>query len=179
MRRTGKLLAGASVGVLLAVAGLTGPAAAGPCTEQLGEVSRQLANNPALGGTTGATLAGNAPGAIQNKAPMPQQDAPGGAADPAGEGVKGKTVATTMAGNAPGSMSQPLDPAAGKATSPQDVRLQQQGKPTMAQGGSLNAGDERLSQASRALDEARGLDQQGSDGCMAKLDEVRRLMGGG
>jgi hypothetical protein len=178
MTRRGKWLAGVAVGVGLASAALPGSAVAGPCTEQLGDVTRQLANSPASGGTTGAALAGNAPGAIQNKAPMPQQEPPSEAAETTGDGVKGEAVGTTMAGNAPGSTSQPIDPAAGKATSAQDVRLQQQGEPTMAQGGSLLQSDERTNQAKMALEEAQRLDQQGSNDCAAKLDEARKLISG-
>lgn len=179
MNKIGKLLAGTGVvSACLALASVTAPALAGPCAEQISDVSRQLANNPAMGGTTGAALAGNAPGAIQDKAPMPQQEPPREAAETTGDAVTGQAVGTTMAGNAPGSVSQPIDPAAGKATSAQDVRLQQQGKPTTAQGGSLNAGDERMNQAKMALDSARTLDQQGSQDCMTKLDEARKLMSG-
>lgn len=171
MNKIGKLLAGTSVvSACLALASVTAPAMAGPCAEQISDVSRQLANNPAMGGTTGAALAGNAPGAIQNKAPMPDQ---AGSIGPSGK------EQGTLAGPGPDGELAAIDPAGGKATSAQDVRLQQQGKPTTAQGGSLNAGDERMNQAKMALDSARTLDQQGSQDCMTKLDEAKKLMSGG
>ena len=50
------------------------------------------------------------------------------------------------------------------ATSAQDVQLQQQGKPTMAQGGELQGDEERMTQAKMALEDARALDRQGSRG---------------
>jgi hypothetical protein len=153
------------------------PAAAGPCTEQLNEVAKMMSNNPAMGAPTSGALAGAAPGAIQSQAPMPQAGTPPGAADVAGNAVKGQAVATTMAGNAPGSMAQPMDPAAGRATSPQDVRAQQVGQPTAAQGGDPTKLPDNITQAKNQLDKARMLDAQGSGECAGAITEAKRLMG--
>jgi hypothetical protein len=174
MRKVTTILAGAAVGVLATL----GAAQAGPCTDQLNEVARTLANNPAMGAPTSGALAGAAPGAIQNQAPAPKPGTPEGAIEATGEAkVTGQAVATTMAGNAPGSQDRPVDMAAGRATSPQDVRLQQTGQPTVAQGGDPTKLDDRATQAKNALEKARLLDAQGSQDCMAAIDEAKRLAG--
>ncbi len=168
MMKLGTILAGTAVGLFLAA----GQAVAGPCADQIDQVSRQLS-----GGKGAGTLAGAAPGGAEKNAPMPQTGTPDGAAEPTAGGVKGEAVATTMAGNAPDSMAKPVDPANGIATSPQDVRLQQQGMPTAAQGGNPVALDQRMQQAMAAVERARSLDQQGSQDCTAALDEAKRLGG--
>jgi hypothetical protein len=82
----------------------------------------------------------------------------------------------TYAGNAPGSMSKPVDPAQGRATSPQDVRLQQEGRPTVAQGGDVRSVDASMTQAKAALDKARSLDAKNDASCNSAVDEARELM---
>lgn len=165
------LLAG--VGIAAACGLLAGPAQAGPCSTQIEEVAAML-GGPS--GKEGGTLSGATPGTIQPTAPASSGTPTTGAADQSAGGEGGKEMGT-YAGNAPGSMEKPVDPAAGKATSAQDVRLQQQGMPTVAQGGNPAALDQRHQQAQAALDEARTLDQQGSQDCMGKLEEARRLLG--
>lgn len=177
MTKHGTLLAGTALCAALALGLVAGPAAAGPCTEQLNEVSKMMSNNPAMGAPTSGALAGAAPGAIQSKAPMPQEATPPGSIEATGNAVKGQAVATTMAGNAPGSQAQPIDPAAGRATSPQDVRAQQVGQPTAAQGGDPTKLPDNITQAKNQLDKARMLDAQGSNECAGALDEAKRLMG--
>ena len=180
MTKHGTLLAGTALAACLALGSLAAaPAAAGPCTEQLNEVSRMLGGESSAGATgkESGTLAGAVPGAIQNKAPMPQTGTPDGAAQPTAGGVKGEAVGTTMAGNAPGSMAKPVDPANGVATSPQDVRLQQAGQPTAAQGGNPTQLSDRVAQARNELERARGLDAQGNGECAGAIAEAKRLMG--
>jgi hypothetical protein len=136
-----------------------------------------LSNNPAMGAPTSGALAGAAPGAIQGQAPMPQPSTPPGAADVAGNAVKGQAVATTMAGNAPGSQERPIDPAAGRATSPQDVRMQQVGQPTAAQDGDATKLPDNITRAKNELERARGLDAAGNGECAGAIAEAKRLMG--
>jgi hypothetical protein len=156
MTRLGTLMAGAAFGLCLAA----GQAAAGPCADQIDQVSRMMS-----GGKGAGTLAGPAPGGAEKNAPMPQQAAAAG------------KESGTLAGNAPGQSAGSADPTGGIATSPQDVRLQQQGMPTAAQGGNPAALDQRMQQAMAAVERARSLDQQGSQDCMAALDEAKRLAG--
>lgn len=175
---TRRLLAGTALCAALALGLAAGPAAAGPCTEQLNEVAKMMSNNPAMGAPTSGALAGAAPGAIQSQAPMPQTGVPAGSAEPTGDqGIKGQAVTTTMAGNAPGSQDRAIDPAQGRATSPQDVRLQQLGQPTAAQGGDATKLPDNVTQAKASLEKARMLDAQGSNECAGALDEAKRLMG--
>ena len=82
----------------------------------------------------------------------------------------------TLAGSTPEGQSRAVDPAAGKATSAQDVRLQQQGMPTTAQGGDPRAAEGHLTQAKAALDKARSLDASNDAGCKGAVDEAKQLM---
>jgi hypothetical protein len=173
MTRLGAL-AGGTAAVCLGFVLVAGPAAAGPCTAKIAELEKQM-SSPS--GKEAGTMAGNAPGAIQEKAPAPQTGTPNGAAEPAGStAMKGKSVGTTMAGNAPNSMGKPVDPANGRATSPQDVRLQTAGEPTTAQGGNPKALDTHMSQAKAALDKAKSLDAKNDASCGSAVDQARDLM---
>jgi hypothetical protein len=60
------------------------------------------------------------------------------------------------------------------ATSPEDVRRQQEGRPTTAQ--TADQASERLPLAKAKLDQARLLDEQGNAGCMALVNEARAAM---
>ena len=148
---------------LVAAATATKPALAGPCEADITKLERAL-NNPTGKGT--GTLSGTAPGAIQNDPPMPQQSETG----PTGK-EKG-----TLAGNSPEDQEGAVDPTGGLATSPQDVRLQQAGMPTVAQGGDPKALDESKGQAQAALDKARDLDARGDAGCRTAVDEAQQLI---
>lgn len=67
----------------------------------------------------------------------------------------------------------------GKAASAQDVRRQNQGRPTAAEQdatGAVSTAD--LSEASAALERARALDKQGKEAeCMAAIKKARQLAG--
>jgi hypothetical protein len=66
----------------------------------------------------------------------------------------------------------------GKATSPEDVRRQTEGRPTTTQQGATGpaAGVGSAMEANSALDRARALDRQGREAeCMAAVGEVKRL----
>jgi hypothetical protein len=64
------------------------------------------------------------------------------------------------------------------ATSPQDVRAQQQGQPTAAQQATQNvAAASGNMQAARArLDQAKAMDAQNNGECMTALREAQQMM---
>lgn len=139
-----------------------GSAFAGPCTEQIAEVRKTMAQSSALGATTSGTLSGGGVGSV----PQAEQ----------GQTVKPSDDPKQASGEA--GMSQ-MNKASGQvATSAQDVRQQQQGQPTAAQGGSP-AGDERMTQAKMELERAVRLDQEGSGDCTAALEQARKMIEGG
>ncbi len=167
-------LAGGTFAAVLGLAVAAGPASAGPCSAKIAELEKQMSNPT---GKESGTMAGNAPGAIQSKTVPPQTGTPNGAAQPTGDaGMQGKAVGTTMAGNAPNAMARPVDPANGRATSPQDVRLQTAGQPTTAQGGNAAMLDGHLSQAKAALDKAKDLDAKNDASCKGAVDQAQQLM---
>ena len=166
--------AGGTIAACLGLAVAAGQASAGPCSAKIAELEKQMSNPT---GKESGTMAGNAPGAVKGNAPAPQTGTPNGAAQPAGDaGMQGKAVGTTMSGNAPNAMAKPIDPANGRATSPQDVRLQTAGQPTTGQGGNAAMLDAHLSQAKAALDKAKGLDAKNDASCSSAVDEARQLM---
>jgi hypothetical protein len=130
------LLAAGGIGAGLALGLLPGAAAAGPCEQQISELGRTLSDEPTLGPVTSGALAGAAPGAIERDAPMP---------DPAAASVD-SAPSLSEGGETSGSAgtSEMNAASAQVATSAQDVQLQQQGKPIMAQGGELQGDKEQL-----------------------------------
>lgn len=173
MRNIVSLAATTTAVAALSFSLMAGSAVAGPCGERIAELERTM--NNATGKEAG-TMSGPTAGGIQNKAPAPQQGTPDGAAQATDKGVQGEAVGTTMAGNAPNAMNKPVDPANGRATSPQDVRLQTQGKPTAAQGGNPSQMDDHLGQARASLEQARALDQKNDASCGEALDRAKQLM---
>jgi hypothetical protein len=60
------------------------------------------------------------------------------------------------------------------ATSPEDVRRQQEGRPTASQ--AADQATTRLPMAKAKLDQARLLDEQGKGECMHLVNEARAMM---
>jgi hypothetical protein len=159
MRFSALLLAS---GVLIS-SGLS-TAVAGPCSDQIAELSRVMTGGVSPT-TTGAT------------------PSPGGA-------TAGNVGAAGMAGTRPGEASVPgtgrqtadqrsgtreMSAVAGQvATSPEDVRRQQEGRPTASQ--AADQASERLPLARAKLEEARLLDQQGNAACMTLVHEARQAI---
>ena len=156
-------------------------ASAGPCSDQIAELGRKLAQSPALGPVTTGTLSGAAPGSIPTPAPGGTAPAPVTTGTSADNRVGG-TAATKELNAA----------AASVATSADDVRRQQQGLPTAAQVAAAGSGrsvettpgqgsspkpDDRMSQAKMELERARMLDQKDDRACSASIDRTRQLMG--
>jgi hypothetical protein len=157
----------------LGMALLSGPALAGPCEAQITELATAMSRPT---GKESGTLSGSVPDSNQTAAMSSQATTgtTGAAATPGTMGATGKEQGT-LAGNAPDGQQQAVDPTGGKATSAQDVQLQQQGMPTMAQGGDPGAIEAQRQQAQASLDRARQLDAAGDAGCRSALDEAQRL----
>lgn len=166
MIRTAAFLLGA------AAVSLTAPALAGPCSQQISALEKQMSskdagagpvssgnnNNPAIteagSGTRATTEASRTAAEIRTP----------------GQGASGERTGPT------GSMNQATS---GSAASPQDVQRQQQGQPTAAQAArtGVQTGGQSQSQAMAALDRARNLDKAGDTGCMSAVDDAKRLLG--
>jgi hypothetical protein len=141
-----------------------GMAWAGPCSDQIAELSR-VTSGGASPTTTGAT---SSPGAatVGNVGAAGTAGAKPGEASDTGTG---KQSADQRSG------TREMSAVAGQiATSPDDVRRQQEGRPTAAQ--AADQASDRLPMAKAKLDQARLLDEQGNAGCMALVNEARAAM---
>jgi hypothetical protein len=148
-------------------------ALAGPCADQIAELSR-LTTGGATPSTTGATTN---PAAASN----PGATTVGGAGT---AGVAGSAGAKPGEASDPGTGRQTADQRSGTremsavagqiATSPDDVRRQQEGRPTASQ--AADQASERMPLAKAKLDQARQLDEQGNAGCMALVNEARAAL---
>ncbi|WP_132249628.1 hypothetical protein [Methylobacterium segetis] len=157
--KSGRILAG------LALACLTTPVLAGPCTEQIAAVAKQLESSPAAG----AAVTGSVSGSVAET----KSDA---------RTSRDKTAATESAPSlnkdgrtgGVGGNDEVNAAAADRATSAADVRRQQEGKPTAAANpaaaGNADSGESR---AKNLLAEARALDAKGDDACKGKLAEAK------
>lgn len=180
MRNSSKITAGLSA-LCLGIVVLPNVAAAGPCSDQIAELGRKLSQSPSLGAPTTGTLTGsnpnNAPGASAAASAAPQPT--GTSAD----NRVGGTLGTKEANAAVGNMV---------ATSPQDVRRQQEGLPTAAAVAGAGSGksvettpgqgsgaalNDRMSQAKMELEKARQLDQKDDPACRGSIDRTRQIMG--
>jgi hypothetical protein len=177
-------------GAALAPAG----ASAGPCSNEIAELSRILSASPALSGTpTTGALAGGMPG----NAPSPAGG--GGSATPSPDRTAGTTADNRQGGTAG---TRELNAAVGNqvATSPEDVRRQQQGQPTAAAAaemgqraqsdrqrvevvpgapGAAPGTDERMERAKADLETARALDGRDDGSCRDAITRVRQALGRG
>jgi hypothetical protein len=100
----------------------------------------------------------------------------------------GPTVGAVGQAQAPASSRVEHPPTAvmnqetqGKATSPEDVRRQTQGQPTLAQQGSTGVatGVHKFDELRQALDRARALDAQGKETeCVETVRHIARLVAG-
>lgn len=187
-RRIAAVAAGACL-----VFGAVSAASAGPCSNDIAELARTLSASPALGGTpTTGALSGAGP----NNAPSP---AAGGGGTPAPDRQAG-TSGTGRQGGTAG--TRELNAAVGNqvATSPEDVRRQQQGQPTAAAQaeagqraqsdrervevvpgapGAASGGSDRMERAKAELENARALDQRDDGACRDAITRVRQSMQGG
>lgn len=164
-----RLAAATALAASLALGWAPAAAVAGPCAEQIAEVARTLSMDPSMGAATTGALAGAAPGAAPSEGP---------AAKPAqsSDTAPAPSLATGGKTGGEGGLKEMNAASSQVATSSQDVRLQQEGKPTAAQGGNIASVDnDPKAKAKSALESARLLDQQNSPDCTAKVEEAKRL----
>ncbi len=155
-------------------------AAAGPCSDQIAELGRKLAQSPSLGPVTTGTLSGSNPNSAPTRAPE--------AAAPSAAG----TSADNKVGGTAGTKELNASVGNNIATSSQDVRRQQEGLPTAAAVAAAGSGksvettpgqasspapDDRMSQAKMELEKARQLDQKDDPACRGSIDRTRQIMG--
>lgn len=183
MNARGKITFALAVGLCI---GSVSGAAAGPCSEQIADLGRKLAQSPAMGPAVTGALSGSNPGSVRPGTQPGDVPLTGTSADNRGGGG---TLGTKEMNAVAGSQI---------ATSPADVRAQQEGKPTaaaIAGGGAAgtsvetmpaqaaaqqagNTPDDRMSQAKIELEKARMLDQKDDRACAGAVDRTRQLMGG-
>ncbi len=198
MTRNGRLAAAAAAACFAfgAASAPTG-ALAGPCSNDIAELARTLSASPALGGTpTTGALSGAGP----NNAPSPTGSGGAGAATATSPDRTAGTTADSRQGGTAG--TRELNAVVGNqiATSPEDVRRQQQGQPTTAAAaeagqraqsdrqrvevvpgtpGAVPGPDDRMARAKSELETARTLDQRDDGSCRDAITRVRQAMLGG
>ncbi len=166
----------------LAIASFPTLGFAGPCSDDIADLSRKLSASPALGPVTTGALSGAGPGSIQAKGGAGQGEMPS----------KTGTSADSRQGGTAG--TKELNAVVGQvATSSQDARAQQQGLPTAAEvaaqgsktsvettptGKTSPQPDDRMSSAKMELEKARMLDQKDDRACADSVKHARDLMGG-
>jgi hypothetical protein len=158
---------------------------AGPCSDDIAQLSRQLGGMPGLG----------AP--VSGVAGEPVRDVHSAQMGSAGVDVSDKAQpggASRVGGGSPGTVGGVSGAAVGAkdavasgqvATSDQDVRNQSVGKPTAAQAAAngsssaSSASDDRVSQAKMSLQDAVDLNAKGDASCSAAVTKTRSLMAKG
>ena len=195
--RIGGAVRGAAVaaGACLAFGGALAPvgAFAGPCSNDIAELSRTLSASPSLSGTpTTGALSGAGP----SNAPSPANS--GGSATPSPDRTAGTSADSRQGGSAG---TRELNAVVGNqtATSPDDVRRQQEGRPTAAAAaemgqraqsdrqrvevvpgapGAASGPDDRTARAKAELETARALDARDDGACRDAITRVRQAMQG-
>ena len=164
---------------LCCAAALPLAAKAGPCSDQIADLGRKLAQSPSLGPVTTGALTGSNPGNAPSAAPQPgAPPTTGTSADNRVGGTAGTKEVNAAVGNL-------------VATSPQDVRRQQEGLPTAAAVAATGSGksvettpgqgssampNDRMSEAKMELDRARMLDQKDDGSCKQAVEHTQQLM---
>jgi hypothetical protein len=153
-----------------------GQALAGPCTSEIAAFEQHLSSRDAGAGPVLGT---------------PSERGPQNQISEAGSSTRSTTEASRMptevrtgdsnGSNRVGPMSAMSEATAGGAASPQDVRLQQQGKPTQAQAAknatAATASDEdKLQKVTADLNRARELDGKNDSACMSAISDARKDM---
>jgi hypothetical protein len=166
------------------------PSWAGPCTEQIAELQKTMSSMDAGSGPTMRAGSAQNPTTTSSTTPAAAGQSAAGAAGSSATvpNVSADPSRTLRAGEAPKTdATVAMNTASqGVATSAQDVRSQQQGQPTssqIAQGSAQPAGgtqpqEDKMMQASTALDWARAADQRGDNtACTQALAEAKQLVG--
>ncbi len=172
--------------VLVAASAIAWPAAAmaGPCSDDIAQLTRQLDSMPGLGTPTSGVAAGSVPGAQTAHENSAGNTSASDKAQPGGASRAGGGSAGTVGGVSGTAVGAKDAVATGQvATSDQDVRSQSVGKPTAAQAasnggsGGATASDDRVSQAKMSLQTATDLNARGDSSCAAAVKKTRDLMG--
>ena len=159
-----------------AVALSSGAAFAGPCSQQITTLQRSLGSHDAGSGPVQASPDSTASNQISEAGHSTRttSEASPSAAEVRANGQNGGSDRTGPTG----AMGQA---AGASAASSQDVRLQQQGKPTQAQAAqngttAAAAGQDRLQKVAADLDRARTLDGKNDSGCKDAVNDARKAM---
>ncbi len=170
---------------LVAASALAWPVAAiaGPCSDDIAQLTRQLDSVPGLGATVSGVAAGSTPGARTANENGVGNTSPSDRAQPGGASRTGGGSAGTVGGVSGTAVGAKDAVASGQvATSDQDVRSQSVGKPTAAQaasggsGSTASASDDRASQAKMSLQTAIDLNAKNDPSCAAAVTRTRGLM---
>ena len=177
-----------AIGAALAPAG----ASAGPSSNEIAELSRILSGSPALSGTpTTSALSGG----MSGNTPSPAGSG-GGPATSSPDRTAGTTADSRQGGPAG---TREMNATIGNqiATSPEDVRRQQEGRPTTAAAaemgqrpqsdqqrvevvpgapGTAPGTDERMARAKSDLETARSLNQRDDGSCRDAITRVRQAL---
>jgi hypothetical protein len=153
-----------------------GPAMAGPCSQQIAALQHTLSTKDAGSGPVQAGQEKNASRQI-SEAGSSTRSTDEASHSPA----EVRTTGRNQGSQHTGPTATMSNATAGSAASPQDVRLQQQGKPTQAEaarnGTPADAkGEDRMQKLAADLDRARSLDQKNDGACMGALDAAKQDM---
>ena len=158
------LLAGCAAAALCG-----GTAVAGPCSQQIASLERTLSSRDA----------GSGPVQTQpGTGPTDQISEAGSSSRTTSEATRSPSEVRT--GNAHVGPTVAMNQAtAGSAASSQDVRLQQQGKPTTAEAArngtpAAAAGQDKQQRVAADLGRARDLDRKNDSACAAAVDDARK-----
>jgi hypothetical protein len=165
-----------SMALTLSAALLPVAALAGPCSDDIAAIGKQLSQSPALGPVTTGTLSGSVNATSQ----------------PATANTKGTSADNRVGGTA--GTKEVNAASANVATSDADVRQQQMGHPTAAastssgksvetapgsQTASAGAPDDHMSRAKMAWQKAVDLNAQNNDSCKGAVNEARDALKAG
>ncbi|HET6198626.1 MAG TPA: hypothetical protein VFE12_22870 [Acetobacteraceae bacterium] len=163
------LLAGCAVAALS-----SGAAWAGPCAQQITALQRTLSSQDAGSGPVQAS---------QDNAASRQASEAGSSTRATSEASRSPAEVGTSAQGQGGDRAGPTGTmnraTAGSAASAQDVRLQQQGRPTQAEAarnGTPDAarGDDKLQKVAADLERARSLDRKNDSSCLSAVDAAKK-----
>jgi hypothetical protein len=139
-------------------------ALAGPCSDQIAAVSRELsAHTDVSGPPTIGTLNGAGP-SDKSTAPASDTSAQAKGTTSDGNNLKGESGSREMTAA-----------ASNTATSPEDVRRQQAGVPTMADSPNAKTPNQGVAKAAQQLDRARMLDAKNDPACHEAVEQASQL----
>ena len=164
--------------LIAAIALCPAAALAGPCSDDIAAIGRQLSQSPAMGPVTTGALTGSNPGSAPGGGQSAAMDPKGTSADQRVGGTAGTKELNAASTNV--------------ATSDADVRQQQMGHPTAAAQaksngvetapgghmGTATASDDKMSRAKMAWQKAVDLNAQNDPSCHGAVDQARSAMKG-